>query len=226
MKKQLLLVAITLCYSLFGYSQNDKVNTLDNMGITMAGRNYDIKSGTQGSPYLNATFLHAKVGETVQNALMRYNAYRDQFEFIDSKRDTLALNKTEAFSNITFTGLNLNYQLVTYTEKSGLMNTGYLIRVHEKNGNVLYKRQKVNFYQAVIAKSSYDSNTPARYSPAKDTYFLKNKDNQVSELPTNKKGFLKLYPEKKTELEAFIKQNDIDVEKEQDLIRLIDFLSA
>ena len=44
------------------------------------------------------------------------------------------------------------------------------------------------------------------------------------EVPTSKKGFLKLFPEKKVEIEDFVKQNNTDFEKEQDLIKRADFL--
>lgn len=226
MSKRFLLLVLILNCTVFGYSQNTNANSLDNMGITLPGRNYEYKHKTEGSPYLNKSFLHAKVSDKISNALMRYNAYDDEFEFINSNNDTLVLNKSASIGTITFTALNTNYQLVDFVDKSGRMNSGYLIKLHEKNELVLYKRQKVNYYEAKAATSSYERNSPARFSPAKDSFFLKNKEGVLTELPSNKKGLLKLFPEKKAVVEAFIKQNDIDFDKELDWIKLIDFLAS
>jgi len=225
MNKRFLILVPALICTFFGYSQNTNANSLDNMGITIAGRNYDLKYNTEGSPYLNKSFLHAKVGAVISNALMRYNAYNDEFEFINSNNDTLVLNKSGSIGVITFVATNTNYQLVDFVDKSGRLNSGYLIKLHEKNELLLYKRQKVNFYEAKAASSSYESNSPAEFLAAKDSFLLKNKDGVVTELSSNKKGLLKLFPEKKSVIESFIKQNNIDFDKELDWIKLIDFLA-
>ena len=227
MKTQIIVLFMTLSTSIVGFSQSQdgKITSLESSGIRLSETNYHpTYSKTLGSPYLNKAFLHAKVGDVVQNALLRYNACQDEFEFINSKNDTLVLNNAAAFSTITITNPKAVYQYVNFTEKSGKFNTGYLINLYEKNGYILYKRQKIKYYDAIPAKSSYDTSTQARFVPLKDTFFLKKIDGEIFELPSNKKGFLKLFPEKKTEIEIFIKQNDIDLEKEQDLIKLIGYL--
>jgi hypothetical protein len=227
MKTQIIVLFITLSTSIAGFSQSQdgKITSLESSGIRLSETNYHpTYSKTQGSPYLNKAFSHAKVGDVVQNALLRYNACYDEFEFINSKNDTLVLNNAAVFSTITITYPKAVYQYVNFTEKNGKFNTGYLVNLFEKNGFILYKRQKIKYYDAIPAKSSYDTSTQARFVPLKDTFFLKKIEGEIFELPSNKKEFLKLYPEKKPEIEIFIKQNDIDLEKEQDVIKLIEYL--
>lgn len=212
---------------MLGFSQRQgTITKLEDSGIRLSETRYRaaVKT-TSGTPYINKAFFHAKVGDIISNALMRYNAANDEFEFINSTNDTLVLNKTAAFSNITFTYPKLDYFLVNYAEKNGRMNMGYLIKLYDKNNILLYKRQKIAYYEATSAKSSYDTPTSAKYVLNKDTFFMKNNESEVTEVPTSRKGFLKLFPEKKTEIEAFVKQNNTDFEKEQDLIRLVDFLA-
>lgn len=225
---RIIIFLIALSSSVVGLSQdqNGRITSLEASGINLYqthARAASLKA--EGSPYPIKSFSHAKAGDVVQNAFVRYNACDDEFEFINSKNDTLILNKGAAFSTITTTYPKAVYQYVNYTEKNGKANTGYLINLYEKGGYILYKRQKINFYAASPAKSSYDTGSAAKFVPVKDTYFLKKNDGEISELPINRKGFLKLFPEKKEELETFIKQNDISFEKEQDFIRLIDFLA-
>ncbi len=222
------MILITVFYFEFGYGQEatNRLKSLEDSGINLyQSRSRSKTTSIKGSPYIMKAFTHAKVGTIIQNALMRYNACDDEFEFISSKGDTLVLSKSEDYADITLTAMKTRYQLVNYIDKNDKSNLGYLICLFEKDGNILFKRQKVNFYPATAAKSSYDTSTPARYSEAKDSFFLKIKDKEIQELPTSKKGVLKLFSDKKTELEAFIKQNDIDLEKEQDLEKLLVFLS-
>ncbi|HNP32465.1 MAG TPA: hypothetical protein PKN96_04185 [Flavobacterium sp.] len=220
-------IIIALFCSVFGFGQNNKVSNLDTYGIRLSETHYSSSySSTQGSPYLNKAFLHAKVGDLIQNALMRYDAANDQFEFITATNDTLILNKTGALGDISFSIPKATYQLVNYTERDGKKTTGYLVKLYEKNNFTLYKRQKVKYYPATAAKSSYDTASPARFDPMRDTFFLKRGEGEIIELPSGKKGILKLFPEKKDDLEAFIKQNDLDLEKERDVIMLIDFLAS
>lgn len=227
MKSNFLLIITIGLSSISGFSQRQgSITKLEDSGIRLSETRYRAPAkSTLGSPYINKAFFHAKVGDIISNALMRYNASSDEFEFINSTNDTLSLNKTAAFNNITFTYPKLDYFLVNYAEKNGRMNMGYLIKLYDKNNIILYKRQKITYYEATIAKSSYDTPSPAKYVLNKDTFFIKNKESEITEVPTSKKGFLKLFPEKKVEIEGFVKQNNTDFEKEQDLIKLADFLA-
>ncbi|TBX70039.1 hypothetical protein EZL74_04645 [Flavobacterium silvisoli] len=77
-----------------------------------------------------------------------------------------------------------------------------------------------------LAANAYESDRPASYVKAEDAFYFKNRDKEIIEFPSNKKGLLKLFPEKKMEIEIFIKQNKTDFKKEEDLIKLIEFLSV
>ncbi|WP_396158104.1 hypothetical protein [Flavobacterium sp.] len=227
MKKHILVI-IGVFFSVLGYGQEatNRLKSLEDSGVNLyQARSRSKIASINGSPYIIKIFSHAKVGTVIQNALVRYNACDDEFEFISSKGDTLVLSKSEDYADITLTAMKTRYQLVNFIEKNGKSNLGYLINSYEKDGNILYKRQKVDYYPAKAAKSSYETSTQARYSEVKAIFFIKIKDNEITELPSSKKGLLKLFPEKKIELETFLKQNDIDLEKEQDLMRLLDFFS-
>jgi len=220
-------VYIALFISFLSFSQAQiSVRTLDNIGfnpnfVKPIGKGVQV----EGSPYITKIFQLAKVQNITQNAMMRYNAAKDEFEFISSKGDTLVLNKTEDFGDITFVNLKTHYILKNFIEKSGSTNSGFLIELYKNNNLVLFKRQKVNFSEAREASSPYGSDSPARYVPGKDTFFIQSNTSEIKELPTNKKGIIKMFPEKKTALEAFFKQNDIDFNVEKEVIMLANFLA-
>lgn len=224
-KKKLSVLFILFTFLTFSQS-NTSLRTLDNSGINPALiRAVGNGLAFQGTPYLTKSFQAAKVEIINQNALMRYNAAQDQFEFISTKGDTLALNKTQDFGDITFPVSKTRYLLKSYIEKSGRSTTGYLVLLFEKNNYMLFQRQKIIFFEAKVPKSSYDTGSPARYERAKDVFFIKIKDNEVIELPTSKKNILRMFPEVQTALETFFKQNDIDLDNDKDIIELGEFLA-
>lgn len=228
MKQHFTVTIITVLLSISVHCQELKEirRLLDQLEVSTLGRKFSRQpTETQGSPYLNKWFAPAKVVGVVKNAYMRYDVYNDEFEFINSKNDTLLLNKEERFNSITFTVTNTTYQLVNYTNNSGKMILGYLICLYEKNDFILYKKQRISYYKEKIAKTSFETNSPPKFLQERDIFYWKNKDKGISEFPSNRKGLLKLFPEKKIELETFIKQNAIDFDKETDMMKIIDFLA-
>jgi hypothetical protein len=228
MKKLFVITLIGTLFSISGYSQDqERYNIIRVMeDLALNKQSYYTPSRTEGAPYINKNFLPALVGTINKNAVMRYDVYKDEFEFINEKQDTLVLNKAEPFTSVTFSVTGIKYQLVDYTTSKGKAANGYLILLSQKNNLTLFKKQNITFAKERIAKSGYDKDTPARFERLGDTYYLKDGDKAIVEFPTNKKGLLKSYPEKKTEIETFIKQNKIDLEKESDVIKMIEFLSV
>ena len=180
----------------------------------------------KGSQYLNQMFASAKVQNVDQKSFMRYNVFRDEFEFITAKNDTLVLDKIEDFGNISFVATNTKYKLVNYTDNNGKAVNGYLISLYEKGDYILFKKQNITFYEEKIAKTSLESSMPPKYVKADDMYYLKNKASGIAQFPSNKKGLVKLFPERKAAIEAFIKANNINFDMEKDMMKIVDFLAT
>lgn len=177
-----------------------------------------------GSPYSEKMFSLAKVGIIEQKTFMRYNIFEDQFEFISTKKDTLLLDKTEDFGEIVFTNSNKKFKLTTYTNLKKKLFYGYLISLSEKNNVILYKKDNISFTDEKPAKTTLERDMPAKYAPNSPYYFIKFNDKMTTEFPENKKGLLKLFPEKKEIIETFFKENKINFSDENDLKKLIDMI--
>ena len=141
----------------------------------------------EGSPYLQKNYTSAKVTKINTLASMRYNVYRDEFEFISPKNDTLVLDKINDFSDLTILATNTKYQLVNYINENGKINYGYLIDLYQKGDFGLYKKENVLLSEEKIAKTSMEQNMPPKYFKSNDFYYLKNK-NIISEFPSSKKN--------------------------------------
>lgn len=178
----------------------------------------------QGSPYIINNFSLVKVDNVEEKSKMRYNVYKDEFEFITVKNDTLILDKLEDFKNLTFVATNTKYKLVNYINLDDKFQFGYLIDIYQKNDFGLFKKENIGLTEEKIAKTSLEQNMPAKYYKSGDIYFLKTKD-KIVEFPSSKKRLSKNFPDKKEAIETFVKENKIDFDKEVDKIKIVDFLS-
>ena len=188
--------------------------------------NSNLKTKIVGSPYTQKMFAQAKVGSIDQKTFMRYNVFNDEFEFISAQKDTLILDKIEDFGIIVFPETNKKFQLVTYTNSKNKLFYGYLQNLKDNNGLAIFKKENIQYVDEKIAKTSMEVNMPAKYVKIDDTFFLKNKEKGTSEFPENKKGLLKLFPDKKEAIETFLKENKIDFDSESDLMKIIDFIAT
>ena len=201
-----------------------QLNLYAQLPVKTSKYNSNLKTKIVGSPYTQKMFAQAKVGTVEQKNFMRYNVFNDEFEFISNQKDTLILDKIEDFGTIVFPETNKKFQLVTYTNSKNKLFYGYLQNLKENNGFAIFKKENIQYVDAKIAKTSMEVNMPAKYVKMDDTFYLKNKDKGTSEFPDNKKGLLKLFPDKKEAIETFLKENKIDFDSESDLMKIIDFI--
>ncbi len=83
------------------------------------------------------------------------------------------------------------------------------------------------FIEEKQSKTGYDAYRPPQFKRLNDKYFIKLYNNDfVVLLPKNKKLFANLYPESKSEVLAFIKEKKVKLNKEQDLLKLINFINS
>lgn len=219
--KNIFFSMIAILIGLSAFSQNESARVSGGMYINPARA----KDKPQGSPYTQPVFAKANVPKIKVDAFMRYNVYKDEFEFITPKNDTLILDKVEDFDRVVFTGLNRKYDLVPYTVGKKL-EYGYLLNLYEKNGLTLYKKERIGFVEAKVAKTSLEVSMPAKYNKLGDVFFLKNNASGTTEFPDSKKALIKMFPEKKDAIENFFKANKIDFENEKDLVQLIELIAA
>jgi hypothetical protein len=182
-----------------------------------------LKTKPEGSPYVISQFMPAKVEHVEKPSKMRYNAFSDEFEFITEKKDTLILDKKTDFSIITFVSTKTRYQLVTYS-KSKKSYTGYLISLTQLENINLFKKENIGLTEEKIAKTTLEMSMPPRYFKDENDYYLSLKNHNIIEFPTNKKRLFKEFPDKKEHIEIYIKQNNIDFDIENDLIKITEFL--
>ncbi|KFF75222.1 hypothetical protein HX13_08520 [Chryseobacterium sp. P1-3] len=182
------------------------------------GINYE---DIQGTPYYDQVFSLAKfiITDKAETALARYNTYFDEIEF-KKDEETYSLAPNSPFNRIEFT--RTKETLVKLDTGDDL--TGYFFEL--ANGkNSLYKKVKSEFKKAVTARNSYELDRPASFVALAPAYYIKTEQGYIIKRPRKINDILEILPSQKKDIETFVKSNNIKLNKEEDLIKLINFLN-
>ncbi len=232
MKKIVLLLAVLSISALsFSQANNDAYN------ITTRIIDINDRTGAFGlseseynalieQAYDNTTFLPGSIFKDDQlakkNILLRYNASADEIEIKNSteKKDFSALNKESGlYAKIA----NETYVFVPFegsNEKGGYFNVVTTGKTYD-----LYKKTTAIFHQKTLAKTTYDKERPAGFTKSV-TYYLVDKGGNFYELPQGKSKMLKVMSAKKDEMKNYISKNNLDVDKQSDLAKIVDHFNS
>lgn len=223
MKKIILALALITIANLASAQQVRQSNQMFGDNATFSG----IKSSTgqvlsydniSGTPYPSKNFASAKIGTSDQQISVRYNSYNDEVEF---KKDDqiLSLLKKPEYSRIEITSPK---QTLVLLETSDDLS-GYFFEIIDGK-NSLYKKIKTKFFDAVPAANSYASDKSATFKTLDPVYYIKTEKGFIKK-PKNQKEISDQFPDKKEALNTFFKSNKIKFDREEDLIKLVNFLN-
>ncbi|KFC23474.1 hypothetical protein [Epilithonimonas lactis] len=213
--KQLVLLVMICTMNQIYCQQNYKIFT-----GPLASVNTDFKplgKDVLGSPYLTANFVPALVGDSQEVVQIRYDAYSDKIEVLNDGK-VYEVPKSEELSRfkLTTTGVIIVY-LKDYN--------GYFFRLVEGK-NQLLKKETIKLQ---VTKTSVEPNSTikegySKFERISPTYFIVS-DQKIMKAPKNNKELLSYFPEKKSELEDFMKANKINVKQEESLVKMVTFLN-
>ncbi|TRW26487.1 hypothetical protein FMM05_03670 [Flavobacterium zepuense] len=190
----------------------------DSDGRSVTARKEKSQPAT-GSMFINDKFLPAKISGAQSTVLLRYNAYADNFEMSNPQANETKTLPKDPSANITFVSDDKEYVLTDYIGEDGNSNNGYLVVVSEDTKVKIYKKERVTMTQEFFPSNSYQVYKPANYKKGDDEFYVKLGDKEPAFF-SGKKEFAKLVGGKNKEVLDFIKKNNIDVEKEADLVKL------
>ena len=211
-------------FSILAFAQtgtdNMAVSAQGEMFFMMGKKNVSSDNNIDGTPYADGDkFVKVKIpnyNKPIQD--MRYNVYADEMEFRNGI-DTYFLNK-QPLIKIEFPSLKKTYECINYTfnEKTYL---GYLVVLAEGSKYSLYKKESMEILKGEKAANPFVKDQNDFYSKVKSYYLLK-KGNRFIKLSKNTKDVSSAF-DNPSSIEDFIKTNKINLSKEDDLIKLINF---
>lgn len=213
--KQLVLMMMICSINQIYCQQNYKIYT-----GPLASVNSDLKTlgdNVIGSPYLTANFVPAIVGDSSEEVQIRYDAYSDKIEVLKDGK-VYEVPKSEDVSKFK---LKTTDVVIVYLKDYD----GYFFRLVEGK-NQLLKKETIKLQ---VTKTSVEPNSTikegySKFERISPTYFIVS-DQKIMKAPKNNKELLGYFPEKKPELEDFMKANKINVKQEESLVKVITFLN-
>ncbi|PHR13986.1 MAG: hypothetical protein COA40_05715 [Aequorivita sp.] len=175
--------------------------------------------------YANPNFVQGKIFQEDQlikdDVPMRYNAYADEIEIKNNPSDESygALIKSPDIFVKMFRDIYVFVPFEGSNEKGGYFNV-----LSDGKTYDLYKKTKATFREPQKAQTSYERDMPPSF-PKTVTYYLV-QNGTFLEMPNSKSKILKMMDRKKSEMKRFIKENDIDLDKEADLIKTIAYFDS
>jgi len=175
--------------------------------------------------YANPNFVQGKIFQEDQllkdDVPMRYNAFADEIEIKKNPSDENygALIKSPDIFVKMFRDI---YVFVPYegsNEKGGYFNV-----LSDGKTYDLYKKTKAIFREPQKAQTSYQRDSPPSF-PKTVTYYLV-QNGTFLEMPSSQSKILKMMDRKKSEMKKYIKDNNIDLDKEADLIKTISYFDS
>lgn len=219
----LFLLSATL--SVYAQTGNDNVFMSSDKIFTLGGKR--AKSGEykiDGNPYTNSkNFEKVTIDGYSKNVQdLRYNAYADEMEYLD-KKDIYYADKTEGLT-IVFPSLKKNYIVKKYNYM-GNDKFGYLVLLSKKDAKYgLFKREKVELMPGEKSVNAFAKDANDYYAKEKDVYLV-SKDNTYYKLPKNVDELSEELSLDAKSVKEFAKSNKINFNREEDLVKLFDFIN-
>lgn len=229
--RKLFLLAFIFSNAIFaqglvGDGFNDQIS--DNTGIISIAPATKKNVNIEGTPYINDNFLPVKITSFEdKNFQARFNAYNGDMEVLDITSGTVyVLNKSIKNYNVTFIGTNTSYSVYQHIDEDGYVTNAFFITLTSNNGLTLIKKEKVQFLGERVATSTYDKARPAMYKRGNDRYYIKIGDTDAKPFSTKKKDIVREFSSNSKKILSFIKENKLKTSKEEDLIKVINFISS
>ena len=179
----------------------------------------------KGSPYLNEEFVEGKItveNDTNYKKQLRYNAYSDIFELRTADNQIKSLLKS---ANVTVLLDNSLFEIYDYLFNNSIKE-GYFEKLNRNGEIILLKQYRKKFIDIVKAKSSYQSDEPAKFVLGKTYYIKKSKLSPATIIILKKKNILLLLQEKEILVKKYISEKGLKLKNEQDVVQLIDYYNS
>ena len=177
----------------------------------------------KGTPYNNPSFLLGNIYKEgkllADNLAIRYNAVADEMEVkqilnSDDENARVLAKSQDIYVKI----VDDIYVFVPY--QGGVENGGYFQVIFEGSQTALYKKHIKDFKPEKKATSSITKTLPAVFKD-KPVFYLVTKSGKFYQMPKSRSKKLKVFGEKQNQMKAFTKQNNLDLNKQEDLLTAV-----
>jgi len=178
-----------------------------------------------GSPYFTADFVLGDLilnGKNIGKYLIRYNIFGEEIQVKDTENSHFSLLKSTSLEVVTKSFLIRAYD---YNTKDAIENGYFMVLVDDEKCSLLLKKEK-KFIPPVKAKTSFHTDAEAKFTDLED-YYIKFETGLPVKFKLKTKKFINLFPVgKRAEIKNYISTNTIDIKKQGDLIKVVNYYNS
>ncbi|MEM6721726.1 MAG: hypothetical protein AAF611_20525 [Bacteroidota bacterium] len=202
-------------------------NDINTQAILQKNINKIIAANIEGTPYFDESFNSAKITPINKVFFVRYNAALDVMEVIQQS-DTLVINKNNRNYVIKQNKGNITYKILENVEAGKDEDKlGYYVQLTTGEKIKLYRKDRKKFVESKGAAYGNINKSSAKYKEQKSGFYIEFGDSGTAiEIPRKKKALIKLFASKEGEIKEFLKKGKIKLNKEEDLIRLVNYANT
>ena len=176
----------------------------------------------KGTPYHSDNFLTGNVyieNELIlSNVALRYNAIADEIEF----KESLNSNDKEVKALVKSKEI---YAKIMKDIFVFIPSEGYYLVVFDGDNFSLLKKVTKKYFPAKKAKNNYERSTLAEFED-RFSYSIFTRNGEMMEFPKSKSKKLKVFGNSEKLIKDYIKEKDLDLNKEKDLKKVIIYLDG
>lgn len=226
-------IILTLCISTISMYGQARVTTLQNGANTELYFTRAVMAPTYneviGSPYLNKDFVPARVNEIPKTHFIRFNVFDNSIEYKGQDNLIYSMSKSYEYVIELLDESNKVYETHFYKEDKKSINNTFFEKIYDGDNFGLYLKEMIEFTPVKLAKTSFETNRPAKFTKKKGSYYFQNLNTEFKELlklPKREKLFLKQFDTHANALKKFIKKEGLNISEENHLIRILEFYFA
>lgn len=227
---KLIFFIVIICLSYLNvYSQNRDVdinNFVDDVKfkMTVDGKEHIEAeyTGIKGTPYLNKKFDNGTVymqGDKIYKILLRYNAYKDKFEFQIKNKTYIISNPSKVHSIL------LNDKEYCYILSNSNNETGSYYEILKKGKSLLLFKIKKGIKEGKPIHPITLETTPPEFIIVAREYYTTNSYGELFRIKNNS-DILECYSDKYDEIQKFIKKHRIKARKLKHIKKVVTYYNS
>jgi len=196
----------------------------DNYRFVNQGNESAVNAKIEGTPYFNSNLVNGEIytqeSERFTDVPMRYNAYSDEIEFKMPDGALCVFSDPEKIFQV-----KLNEEILVYTDYvfENAVKSGFLFSMYEGKSKLYQRRYKV--LNPEVPSNGIINAIPARYADKPIEYYLQ-VGNKIAQRINTKKDLIKLYDDHTSEVEKYMKEENVKINDPDDLKKVLTYYDA
>ncbi len=180
----------------------------------------------EGSPYLQETFVPARINGAEETKFVRFNAFDNAIEINLGNGQMMILDKRTTYLIDVLDGSNRVYQTLSYRNDEDQIEMSFFERIHGDEMFSLFLKERVKLVRGVKDQQAYGGEKADKFLKVNDAYFISNFRSKIPDLlevPRKRKDFFRFFPKREKEIEKFVKDKKLDVNAPKDILIIFEY---